>query len=190
MSIQQCYELFFNQKDPLRESSLNDYKIYSYLIRFGYILRRTTPKEPKISIQKENSKFQTEIIPVINRTEIGTMQKEDIFQRLNNLIPNTSLDQIRSKILNNQKKSIPNFRVMYNVYMPNKSFKKSQPGKAIFSLWTRINWQNDQKLILPTLNDLTSDQSEFSNLFAFVNDANDVMFYSFNQSISLPFLTE
>lgn len=204
LSIQQCYELFFNHKpkpDDNLDINLNDYKIYSYLVRYGYILRRTnsTHVNPvKDFIESNNDPIEGVIAgPIIERSSHGSLNKTDIFRKLNDFIPNTSLNELKSKMILSKNKNF-NFQFLYDVYQPNKLFKKSQPGQPIFRLASKLSLdKHNQKLVLPKLEDFvylneiqTQNDTNVCNLFAFVNDANDVLFYSFRQNLNLPFIVD
>lgn len=186
MSVQQCYELFFKNDDL----SLNDYKIFKSLIRHGYIVRRFT-KEPlsESATDEKKSKDEKNNGPIINKCDHGFLTKLEIFQKLNNLISNVSEEELYEKIKNYVK--ISNFDFKFEVYQPNKSFRKSKPQfRPSYRIVTRSNRGNFNELILPNLNDLIQlrQSDNVIRLFAFVNDSNDVMFYSFDQNFNLPFV--
>ncbi|RNA09906.1 tRNA-splicing endonuclease subunit Sen54 [Brachionus plicatilis] len=185
MSVQQCYELFFKSDDL----SLNDYKIFKSLIRHGYIVRRVDKVVLSELAKAENKMPDENNGPVISKQNHGLLNKSEIFLKLNNLISNVSEMELYEKIKDKVKTS--NFRFIFEVYQPNKSFRKSKPQvKPSYRIATRRNCGNFNQLTLPSLNDLIHlrQTDGVLRLFAFVNDSNDVMFYSLNQNFNLPFV--
>ena len=204
-SIQQCYETFFNAsnieidaEDPHEEKfslNLNDYLIYSSLIKLGYIVRRTpTTKQSKITTTKQA--LENKVFPgfnvnqsIINKLEYGQQDVKHVLQQLDDVIPNITLTELRKRLQEKSDKSGSNFRLLFDVYLPDKMFKKSQPGEPIYQVFTALK----TALVWPNLNDLIQNQSIYlmkqtsivKYLYAFV-DNGDVMFYSFKGNDQLP----
>lgn len=199
MSIQQCYESFF-RPDIQTEScpsdinsekiNLDDYKVYSHLVRLGYILRRVSNEQKPTTQQMDTSNSSASIDfskPLINRNQYLTLKSIDIFNKLNSLIPNITLNEIKQRTLNKQLES--DFKLLFSVYSPDKSFRKSNPLKEpMYQISTSsINqiqrWPNLKDFLL---NDLRSD-AKTKHLYSFI-DNGDVLFYSFNLDLNLPIL--
>ncbi|CAF0732622.1 unnamed protein product [Brachionus calyciflorus] len=191
LSVEQCYELFFRND----EFSLNDYKMYKSLIRYGYILRRIESKPfiKSVDFKSNETSFGDEAI--IAKSQHGKMNKTEILKKLDTIVGNISIEELRQKI-QTKKNYQTKFRYLYDVFQPSKTFKKSKPNvKPTFKLVTRVNDQNGNfnELDIPNLNDFLQlnenvDENDVCKLFSFVNDSNSVMFYTFNFKIKLPFL--
>jgi hypothetical protein len=203
MSIQQCYELFFKSAKETDPSDLNpcninvdDYRVYSHLVHLGYILRRINPIELK-SIQKlnvinDNSNTIDYSQPLINSNDYSKLDTLEIFKKLNNLIPNISMHEIKYRSMNQQLNN--EYRLLFDVYTADKNFKKSMSVKEpTYRVSTSIvnnltKWPNFNEFLV---NDLCSNTntgvSKTKNLYAFV-DNGDVLYYSFNLDLNLPFL--
>ncbi len=193
MSIQQCYENFFSDQ----QTNLNNFKIFSHLTRLGYICRRSSSTRDTLSI--ENNKKNTEcevaeadpISPIIKRSEHRTISKSEVFDRLNNFMPKTVDENFLLKMRNKLGKNEGNFHQMYDVFLPNKSFKKSNMKNVPnYKLYIEKNNKNDEqnRFKMPNFFDLISMSNQASNLFAFVNESNgaDISYYKFNTNQKLP----
>ena len=99
MSIQQCYNSFF----PSIDFILNEYRIYSSLVYYGYIVRRKqfnlrnkSKLVDKIDFERnENFKHINE--PIINKNEYGKLSKKEILHKLDDLIPNITISDLKKK---------------------------------------------------------------------------------------------
>ena len=200
MSVQQCYENFFKsnidfQRDPNdmsneKNAHLDDYNVYASLAKLGYIIRRSSRTtnlnlnknftEPDKKIDQKS----TQIESLINKSEHGKLERREIFNRLNNFIPNITLIELKKRIEQKKSKISSNFGVLFDVYLPNRHFKKSQPGSPAFNVSTMNKLFKEKQS--PKLIDLVSNCSsdETRQLFAFV-DNGDVSFYSFDTNLSL-----
>lgn len=197
MSIQQCYENFFRfdtqlESDPSDQNtnivSLDDYKVYSHLVRLGYILRRVT-NASKQSNSKMNtdssSSFQNVDFtqPLINRNDYSNLDTQDIFSKLNELIPSISIKDIQLDFDISSE-----FRLLFDVYLPDKSFRKSKPLKEpVYSISTSLSnqiarWPCLKEFIL---NNTNTSTNQTKHLYSFV-DNGDVLFYSFDLDLKLP----
>lgn len=204
MSIQQSYEMFFktsSETDPndVNQSTLqlDDYKIYSYLVRLGYILRRVPLNEiTEQSSQKSPKPNQASadlnlLRPLVNSEECSTLNASEIFNRLNSLIPNIKMKQVKEKLAGEQLKS--DFRLLFDAYQPDKSFKKSKPirepsYRILTSLTNKlIRWPNLNDFLVNDLSVCNEKNKNTKYLYAFV-DNGDVLFYSFNLDFDLPSL--
>jgi hypothetical protein len=119
---------------------------------------------------------ETDIQPLLS-TDDWNKDTKEIFEKLS-LTKTILLKQIEV----NSGTFAHLFKYMFDIYMPNKKFKKSAPGEPMFKLI--IAKARDFE---PNLNDLIINCKECSNsntLYAFV-DNGDVSFYNFN-SIDLP----
>ena len=199
-SIQQCYETFFNAsnieidpEDPHEEQftlNLNDYLIYSSLIKLGYIVRRT-PTNRHSKLTKTKQECEIKVFPgfttnqsIINQLEYGQQDVKHILKQLDDVIPNITLTDLRKRVQIKSDQIRSNFRLLFDVYLPDKTFKKSQPGEPIYQVFTALN----SDLVWPNLNDLIRNESIYSTvkyLYTFV-DNGDVMFYSFKGNDQLP----
>lgn len=189
LSIQQAYTYLLN--DPSGELELNDYIVYSYLLRLGYIVRRPNTTHQTILLNKEisneveessNAKkaryddFEPDVQPLLSIDD-WNMNTKDIFEKIS-ITENVLLDQLDE----NTEECTKLFKYMFDVYMPNKKFKKSTPGEPMCKLI--IAKTRDFE---PNLKDLIKNCRECHNsniLYAFV-DNGDVSFYNFS-SINLP----
>lgn len=124
---------------------------------------------------------------------LGQLSCNETFSRLNDLIPNISLEELKQKILYHTRgfELTPKYQLLYDVYLPDKSFKKSQPGRPLYQVFTCTEPGED--LCWPDITDFVlndrgcdydqTEQTETTNralcLYAFVDNA-DVLFYSFN----------
>lgn len=207
MSIQQCYNNFF----PSIDFILNEYRIYSSLVYYGYIVRRKQSNNKnksklvdKIDFER-NENFKNINEPIINKNEYGKLSKKEIFQRLDDLIPNITISDLKKKLKLNVNSlgecnslnfsatplTTYKFRSSFDAYLPNKNFKKSQPGEPNYKIISQISKTCIPKLVDFLVNDdsneeLSTDKSA-RNIYAFVNSS-DVTYYSFNYNFKLPML--
>ena len=88
------------------------------------------------------------------------------------------------------------FQLLFDVYSPDKSFKKSQPGKPLYQVFTssepfdELFWPSASDFVLNDPSDPGTPEKGTSTtrplyLYAFV-DNGDVLFYSFDADFSLP----
>ena len=194
MSIQQCYENFFPSVDFI----LNEYRIYSSLVYYGYIVRRKANRKNKsksvdaIDFERKE-KFNKTNEPIINKNDYGKLTKKEIFERLDSLMPNITIEDLKKKIgfgNNNSKESNSvKFRSSFDAYTPNKNFKKSQPGEPNYKVISQIGKTCMPKLVDFLVNDDSNEELSLDkrakNIYAFVNNS-DVTYYSFNYNFKLP----
>ena len=204
MSIQQCYETFC-----FDSIFLNDYKIFKSLVNYGFIVKRSDTKEipfvKSIDVHnQEKSKLPTdECESIIQKADYEKMTKNQVFDKLNKFIPNIQLSEIRERLAerkmkkNNsssqtQKVDVKSnkFRPTYDVYLPNKNFKKSQPGNPIFKISTQFKHSTaSDEIYLPKLIDFiendNSNPAKCKILYGFVNNT-DTIYYSFNCNFEIP----
>ena len=198
MSIQQCYESFI-----INYLLLNDYKIFNSLVNYGFIVReclkssnlKSDTVEMKTDINDEvHTLTDYETGSIIKKSEHGKLTKKQIFDRLNNFVPSIQLKDIKRKLVTqvNSSQSPPvksnKYAPKFDVYLPNKNFKKSQPGDPMFRISTQCKPTNES-LYLPKLIDFIecndSENSSGKSLFGFANDS-DPIYYSFNCEFSFP----
>lgn len=192
MSIQQCYENFLSNS-----LHLDDYKIFCSLVNFGFIVRECLPasnlKNEIIEYKPINKKlvaYNHESDSIIRKGEHGNLTKKQIFERLNDFIPSIKLQDIRSKVVLEKNTLLSNsnkYKPKFDVYLPNKNFKKSQPGKPVYRVSTKFK-HTEEGLYVPRLIDFLecNDQSATTkNLFGFANESEPI-YYSFNCNFSLP----
>ena len=116
ISIQQCYELFFrfNESDKNTEHSsfnlsLNSYKIYSDLVKNGFIVRRAKLKNTKKTAETLNknrltgNQFNLVDMPIVEKLEQEKLTQLEVYNRLHCLVPNTKLDELRVQLLDGGK---------------------------------------------------------------------------------------
>lgn len=126
----------------------------------------------------------------------GNISNDEVFSRLNSVIPNITLNDLRNKILAKKrqanKEPLRDFKLLYDVYLPNKVFKKSNPGRPIYQVFTSneqsesFKWPSLRDFILNDSNfllDTSADSPSF--LYAFV-DNGEALFYSFKCDEILP----
>jgi hypothetical protein len=217
MSIQQCYETFFKNNltselmsnDNSRGTNvahvaLSDYRIYSSLIKHGYILRRS--KCPLTLMQEINIKSSIDEIfdlykrPKIEKTIIDSKKDHSnltmnaVYSKLNKLIPNITLKELKQRlsknIAPNQRSSSKRFNLLYDIYLPNKNFRKSRPGVPTCKLITPTK-EGQRKSLIPKLSDLILNNDESSSsstkqIYSFVCNDGDILFYSFTFNNSIP----
>ena len=205
MSIQQCYENFTSHS-----LLLNDYKIFKSLVNYGFIVKKSsTNSKPSDSIdvtsktlcldaRKEPKTNES----IIKKADHGQLTKKEVFQKLDDFIPSIALSDIRNMLASRQPRSDQSktassnkFRPAYDVYLPNKNFKRSQPGSPIFKISTQgkstASSSGDQ-LYLPKLIDLLVNEHEAKTqhpaskvFYGFVNNT-DTIYYSFNADFDMP----
>jgi hypothetical protein len=159
---------------------------------YGYILRKPLyldNKNEKIVIDETQNTNKEKAYPVINKKDHGKLTKREIFKKLNDFVPSITLDELKSKLAirnNNETLTRQSFHVKYDVYLPNKKFKKSDPSNLLFKV---SGSSSNNQTILPKLSDhLTCSQNkEHSSkcMYAFVNKG-DILYYLFNNNFQLP----
>jgi len=197
MSIQQCYESFMSNS-----LLLNDYKIFNSLANYGFIVRECSLNSNlKNKIPESKSHRLDEITcvdnnsgSVIKKSEHGKLTRKQILDRLNNFVPSIQLQEIKNKIVSNNNSLLPNsghsskYRPKFDVYLPNKNFKKSQPGDPMFRISTKFK-ESDESIYLPKLIDFIEcyddQKTNTKSLFGFANES-DPIYYSFNCDFSIP----
>jgi hypothetical protein len=190
-SIQQSYETFFNLSN--NTLTINAYKFFSNLMSYGYILRKPLflyHKNEKAVLSDRVCQAIEKPFPIINKKDHGKLTKKEIFKKLNDFIPSITIDELKSKLAvkNKQKlmKANEKFNVEYDVYLPNKKFKKTDPANLLFKLTGSLS---NNQTILPKLSDhlMCSQNKEHSSksMYAFVNKG-DILFYLFNNNFQLP----
>ena len=151
MSVQQCYELLFGQpadrflndtKNDLSQFNidLNCFKIYSNLVKNGFIVRRAKPKEDDQSSKNESRKSKENrksasnklVKPIVSRSEHEQLSQFEIYKRLEPLVPNVSLDELRDRL--NERICSRNEHV-FDVNQADKRFQKSKPPKSEFCIF-------------------------------------------------------
>jgi len=205
MSIQQCYETFFKTASEIDPNDINpsaihldEYRVYSHLVRMGYILRRVPLNEKKeLSVQKKPKQNQEPSLfnfssPLISQNEYSILNESQIFNRLNSFIPSITMNQIKSNSSDKEQLK-SDFRVLFDVYQPDKSFKKSKPSREpVYRISTSLSdkltrWPNLKDFLVNDLRDCKTNTSNTKHLYAFV-DNGDVLFYSFNLEFEIPSL--
>lgn len=182
MSIQQCYEHFFTESS---RTSLNDYKIYSNLTKLGYICRRPTEDRKFKSSECSSNRVVAEstLGPIISRNDHGKLTETEIYDRLSSYMPK-SVDSSFLSELKSRMVSKSEFKHLYDVYLPNKSFKKSIKSRPEHKLYTQSS--DATRLKVPKLTDLINlaneDSEPSSHIVAFINQSGgcDVSYYRFN----------
>ena len=113
---------------------------------------------------------------------------------MNDLIPNITITDLKKKLLEKQKSSLKSkFSVLYDVYLPDKNFKKSQPGVPLYQVFTSnesaeiLKWPSLKDFILNNSVYLTEASPETMPrfLYAFV-DNGEALYYSFKCDQSMP----
>jgi hypothetical protein len=190
MTIQQCYEYFFqfNYTQLIDDYiELKDYKIYSNFVQYGYILRRCNEMKATTNRDVENNSIEINhnkpTLPLINPND-ESLNLNEISNKLD-IIPSITLDDLKNRIKTKCLGKSINFHPLFDVYQPNNNFKKSQPDKPpIYRVFTQTRTNNNE-LKVPNLNDFIRNSFNFYNLYSFVNHS-DVCFYNFNSNITLP----
>ena len=189
MSIQQCYESFFANSTLL----LDEYKIFNSLVNFGFIVREssnapeTKPVTACRSLKQQSNSDECE--SVIKKSDHGQLSKQQILSKLNDIVPSVQLGDIKNRLIASKSKS-NKYRPTFDVFLPNKNFKKSQPGEPFVKVCAKFR-HTKENIYLPKLIDLiecndTSDKSSRSKiLFGFSNES-DPIYYSFDCSFKLP----
>jgi hypothetical protein len=177
----------------------------------GYICRRVeTPPNSTINSQAiedeppngDKSKFLNKdpIEPIINRGEHGKLTTPQIYERLSSYMPKSVdksfMDDLKDRLLKKHQEKFykNNFKEFYDVFLPNKNFKKSSkltndssnnPNYKLF-----MSRRNSDQLVLPNTIDLIQMSKHTNCLYAFVNQSNgtDISYYKFNTSQQLPSL--
>jgi hypothetical protein len=206
LSIQQCYEKFFSEM-----LTIKTYKVFSNLTSCGYILRKPlvlkeTPvaqTKSSFDVLKEDPAAETESsldvtikdsekfsFPLVKKDE--NLTNEEIYKRLNDFIPSMSINQFKEKIASNEInpriETRYNFQKKYDVYSPNKKFKKSHPTQSLFSIYEDTS--NSEELAVPGLGDFVkTDQKSGNIVFSFVSGS-DIMYYMINPNFYLPSIFE
>ena len=169
----------------------------------GYILRRvplnvqveeSVQQAPKHNQEPNVLNFSR---PLISQNEYSILSASQIFNRLNSLIPSVTMKQIKSN-LTDTKQLKSDFRLLFDVYQPDKSFKKSKPThEPLYRISTSLTnsltrWPNLKDFLVNDLRDCdmntnTNTNTKTKYLYAFV-DNGDVLFYSFNLEFEIPSL--
>ena len=139
--------------------------------------------------------------PINSKNEHGLLTKSEIYYRLNKFMPNnvdsSYLKDFKAKLMakHGDKFYKNNFKEFYDVYLPNKNFKKSSKvtnneNIPNFKLHTMKN-SKEKKIVLPNLIDFIQVSEYNYNvncLFAFADQSNgsDISYYKFDISQSLP----
>ncbi len=207
MSIQQCYEAFF-PSHLQTFVNLNDFKVYSNLTRLGFICRRientaklifhSTTEESCNQVTLDQKKEP--IKPLINRCEHGQLTKSQIYDRLDEYMPKlvdkNFMNDLKEKLIKKHQEKFDknNFKEFYDVFLPNKNFKKSSkqtnesatyPNYKLFTSRT-----NKDQLLLPNSIDFIqiATHTDTNCVYAFVNQSNgtDVSYYRISISKQLP----
>jgi hypothetical protein len=188
--------------------NLNEYRLYSNLNFNGFIIRRNTNKNDlkKITFVKEseesveNKKISEkeiirETIPLINRDTL--MNKNEIFDKLNSIVPNITFNSLKEKLAAKVGNSFLNSKgqvtQIFDVYAPNKNFKKSNPEATCKEKFRILNQahQNKSTLYFPKLADfiLADDSSKSNvnekNIISFITNGN-VTYYSIDFNFQMP----
>ena len=138
MSVQQGYEMFFHvvkppassdQEPVINETSVDDYIVYSSLVRLGYIVRRHQKpaeiSEPRGQAIARPDLLDFETSPLINRDQLGRLKLSSIMTALD-FIPSLSVADLKHKLTVSKRPA--GFRILYDIHMPSKTFKKSKPA--------------------------------------------------------------
>src|SRR5262245_26580309 len=115
MSIQQCYENFFLDRND-NECQLDDYVIYSHLMSLGYILSRSRINSTTANEVEQRRNDIPLLTPLIKPNEYGTLSTKEIYERLD-IIPNITLGDLK-RMASNKKQQQSFFRPFFDVYMP------------------------------------------------------------------------
>ena len=89
----------------------------------------------------------------------------------------------------NKKNHESNFETVFHINQPNKQFKKSLPPDPDFNILTDLKMRNG-KLMIPSLVDFVRNSENKVQVYAFADEANDPLYYSFNFNYSLPFIVK
>ncbi len=128
---------------------------------------------------------------------VGKLEKDEIFNRLNSLIPNMTIQELKRRIeekqANSEIKLENDFKVVFDVYLPDKAFRKSEPGEPIYQVLTQkqgscVKWPGLYEVCLNESVYLSHKPCKVKFLYAFV-DNGDILFYSFkcDQSVACVF---
>lgn len=105
MSIQQCYEVMFGARNA--EIDLDCYKIYSNLVKNGFIVRRSRANK-KVSVEKTSLKQMrptnkpTKVRPIIPKSEHKRLTQSEIYSCLSDQIVNVTVDELRERFSTDQ----------------------------------------------------------------------------------------
>ena len=204
MSVQQCYEIFFHVVKPSSDSdqlvkneiSMDDYIVYSHLVRLGYIVRRhykqpdsgQEPRGQPMATGQDLPDFET--TPLIQSDQLGRLKLSSIMKTLD-FIPSLSIAVLKQKLTT--PKRPPEFHVLFDIHAPSKTFKKSKPLEPVYQLLTRIDGRERRKI--PDLGELVRNRetpwpdAKSQHLYAFVNENGEFSFYNFDFK-SLPVINE
>jgi len=162
------------------------------LLSYGYILRKPLYLDHKIDNIASDTEQKTNNVksfPVINKKDHGKLTEKEIFKSLNDFVPSITLDELKAKLAirsNKQNLSHQKFHVKYDIYLPNKKFKKSDPTNLLYKL---SGSSSNNQTMLPKLSDhlLCSQSKDHSSkiMYAFVNRG-DILYYLFNNNFRLP----
>lgn len=202
MSVQQCYQLLFGQpldrflndtkNDPSQFNiDLNCFKIYSNLVKNGFIVRRAKLKDAQSSKNESKSKETRKSIsnkpgkPIVSRSEHEKLSQFEIYKRLEPLVPNVSLDELRDRL--NERVCSRNEHV-FDVNQADKRFQKSKPPKSEFCIFAPRQQQGAaSKMIVPGIDDfIANSHVTKTQIYSFTDDANHPIFYSFDFNFSIP----
>lgn len=208
LSVQQCYDLMFSRTKSLQVDANNDssqfnidlncFKIYSSLVKSGFIVRRAKKIQDKKPAEtaKTSTKSspissvarlqQQQIKPIVNKSDHEHLTQSDIYKRLERLIPNVSLDELKDRLgskLNDAGWHNRSEQV-FEVNQPDKRFQKSKPPKSDFTIFTPID--ESTKMIVPGLADFVAHAETKRQIYAFADDANHPIFYSFDFNFNIP----
>lgn len=106
MSIQQCYEVMFDARNDA-EIDLDCYKIYSNLVKNGFIVRRSRANK-KVSVEKTSLKQMrpsnkpTKVRPIIPKSEHKRLTQSEIYSCLSDQIVNVTVDELRERFSTDQ----------------------------------------------------------------------------------------
>lgn len=207
MSIEQCYEKFFNYKysnefDVKNDHSrlrinFNQYKIYSNSIKNGFIARRVDSykqdetKKSNTLYSNERKKDNHEIEPIIQRSKHGQLSECHIFERLNCLVKNVNLNELKSKLRARVKKENSDFENIFDLHPADKHYKRSSSEQYGFRV-TAQKTGSDNRIVWPRLADyvVNNSSSQGDNLYAFVDDGNEALYYKFKFDFCLPFVVK
>lgn len=177
MSVQQCYETFFHAVKPLT-ISMDDYIVYSNLVRLGYIVRRHHKSEEADEPSGQSSARADlpdfEKSPLLSRDQLGRLKLSTIMAALD-FIPSLTVAELKQKLA-----PASEFQLLYDVHMPSKTFKKSKPGEPAYHLLTR---RGQDRTKIPDLSELVSNhelKTKAQYLYSFVNENGELSFYHFD----------
>lgn len=209
MSIQQCYEQFFKEKifdqDTRNDRSdfnidLNCFKIYSNLVKNGFIVRRTKhasnqeaaakrEKKKPDPAKESNDGKSPELKPIVKWSEHERLTQFEIYKRLSKVVSNVSIDELRERLLGAETASEPAtncHKSLFEVNQPDKRFQKSKSPQADFNVFAPRH-NPSGRLTVPGLDDFISNSStDKLQIYAFTDDANQPIYYSFDFNFSIP----